>query len=274
MRDALLPCIGSVILLFCWFVWSFIPKSSCTCLDELPGHNKGIPQRHWLEMSGSRFNIALGMASQNLIAKVVQILKEKQIRPPVLWACWSRSVCVSYSCSSSFLCLKSLTGEQGMHVSFYTVLWGFHNPVWPYSSAFIMSLIDIRTLSFWSVSTTFPQIPLSFPIWKSYSVKENLTKTFTFTLRSKLLLSGHGKKDQRPDSKLNVTFICHSVRVPKVLENLDLSANFFFFKSFSLRFPLLLYFFQLCSDKKKKKNHQLSEMKKSWKIMKMYLSKV
>lgn len=136
MRDALLPCIGSVSLLFCWFVCSFIPKSACTCLDEVPGHKC----LDWLEMAGSRFNIALGMASQNLFAKVVQIRKEKQKRPPVLWACWSRSVCVSYSCSSSFLRLKSLTGEQGIYVSFYTVLWGFHNPVWPCSSAFIMSL--------------------------------------------------------------------------------------------------------------------------------------
>lgn len=77
---------------------------------------------NWLEMAGSRFIIVLGMASENLFAKVVQIRKEMPKRPPVLWACSSRSVVVSYSCSSSFLRLKSLTGEQGMHVSFYTVL--------------------------------------------------------------------------------------------------------------------------------------------------------
>jgi len=53
------------------------------CLDTMKDFLNGDR----LEMAGSRFNIALGMASQSLFAKVVQIHKEKQKRPPVLWAC-------------------------------------------------------------------------------------------------------------------------------------------------------------------------------------------
>lgn len=162
MRNAPLHSTGCLSLLLCWFVWSFILKRSYTWLDEQPGNSEGFPWWQFVRNCKVKMFIVLGMASEILFAKVVLICKEKRKMPPVLWACPSSSVCVSYSCSSAFLFLKPLTGEQSMHVSFYTALWGIHNPIWPCSSAFIMSLRQgIWTLSFCSLFRTFPLLPLS-----------------------------------------------------------------------------------------------------------------
>lgn len=149
----------SHLLLFCWSVWSFIPKRSCTSLDALPGHNERFLRKS-LENVGSRCIIVLGMASQNCKGCPDPRGKAKKATLSCGHVETEVSMCLT-AVALLFLHLKSLTGEHGMHVSFYTVLWGFHNPVWPCSSAFIMSLRHgIRTLAFCSHSRTFPQLPL------------------------------------------------------------------------------------------------------------------
>lgn len=140
MKDTLLHCTGSLSLLFCWFVWSFIPKSSFTCLDELPGHNEGFPQ--WQLVRNGRVKIYYSWHDfrKSFLQRLSRSVRKSQKGHQSCGHVQAGVLLSLTAVALLFLRLKSLTGEQGMHVSFYTVLWGFHSPVWPCSSAFIMSL--------------------------------------------------------------------------------------------------------------------------------------